>query len=104
MWTSVAVTVAALSLTALDHPAFAAGPECTIVDEGTFAAGAEDVRLARKAGLAAAANFAVFKAPLAVNTDGAPNSYHSDDFKGQSLAINRIDHGIAIRKTSGGGL
>jgi len=39
----------------------------------------------------------VFVAPLAVNTDGAPNSYHPRDFLGRSLAINRIDNGIAIR-------
>lgn len=79
----------------------AAGPQCFIAQEKDFTAGNEKVRLARRQGLDAAANVGLFKAPLAVNTDGAPTSYHPADFKGQSLAINRIDNGIAIRSTTG---
>lgn len=75
---------------------------CTIVSDKRFAAGAETVRLARRDGLAPSANFAMFVAPLAVNTDGAPTSYHPRDFLGTSLAINRIDNGVAIRKVGGG--
>jgi hypothetical protein len=76
--------------------------QCRVVEDKPFTAGRETVRLARAEGLSPSANFALFVAPLAVNTDGAPNSYHPQDFLGTSLAINRIDHGIAIRKTAGG--
>jgi hypothetical protein len=47
------------------------------------------------------ANVALFKAPLAVNTDGAPTSYHPDDYKGERLAMNHIENGISIRALSG---
>jgi hypothetical protein len=57
----------------------------------------ESVLLARDGGLSAGGNFAVFRAPLAVNTDGAPNSYSPDDFLGRTKAINRFDNGISIR-------
>ncbi len=91
-------------------PAAGAGPavvdvagvapgQCTVVTDRSFVAGNETVRLARGTGLPASANFAMFVAPLAVNTDGAPTSYHPDDFLGTSLAINRIDNGVAIRKS-----
>lgn len=81
----------------------ATGPaQCDIVSDRPFTAGRETVRLARGKGLSTSSNFAMFVAPLAVNTDGAPTSYHPRDFLGTSLAINRIDNGIAIRR--GGGL
>ena len=51
--------------------------------------------------LANTANVAIFKAPLAVNTDGAPTSYHPEDYKGERLAINHLDNGIVIRASSG---
>src|SRR5690348_5255032 len=35
----------------------------------------------------------LFTAPLAVNTDGAPNSYHPDDPWGRRLALNNICNG-----------
>jgi hypothetical protein len=75
--------------------------DCKVSREEAFSGDGETVRLARKQGLSEAASFAVFKAPLAVNTDGAPTSYHPEDFRGQTRAINRIDNGIAIRRTSG---
>ncbi|AZO80011.1 MULTISPECIES: hypothetical protein [unclassified Bosea (in: a-proteobacteria)] len=75
--------------------------QCSIASEKRFVAGNETVRLGRAQGLPPAANFAVFAAPLAVNTDGAPTSYHPRDFLGTSLAINRIDNGIAISKAGG---
>ena len=75
--------------------------QCLIDRDKPFTAGREIVRLARGKGLPAASNFAMFVAPLAVNTDGAPTSYHPDDFFGKSLAINRIDNGIAIKKAGG---
>jgi hypothetical protein len=78
--------------------------DCKIVDEKTFAGDGERVRLARSAGLADGANFAAFRAPLAVNTDGAPNSYHPFDPLGREKAINRFDNGIAIRRNGGGGM
>lgn len=76
-----------------------AAPGCTKVRDQSFAK--ETVRLARAEGLAATANFAVFKAPLAVNTDGAPTSYHPDDYTGAARAINHLDNGITIRAKSG---
>lgn len=42
-----------------------------------------------------------FVADADVNTDGAPNSYHVDDFKGQSIASNTICHGIEILDARG---
>lgn len=74
----------------------AAPPECKIIAEGEFAQ--EKVRRGKGAEFSDNASIAVFKAPLAVNTDGAPNSYHPQDFLGERLAINRLDNGIAIRK------
>jgi len=79
----------------------AASSQCHVDQNAPFSAGGEVVRLARKEGLPASSNFAMFVAPLAVNTDGAPTSYHPDDFLGKALAINRIDNGIAIRKEGG---
>jgi len=93
-WTA-AFTLLAQSTT----PALAA---CQVDQQGSFKG--EGVRLARAPGLQPAARFAVYRAPLAVNTDGAPTSYHPEDFLGERLAINRIDHGIAIRRAGGGSL
>ena len=72
-----------------------AAPACTTVMEKPFAK--EKVRLARAKGLDAKANFAVFKAPLAVNTDGAPTSYHPDDYTGRVKALNHLDNAISSR-------
>ena len=71
---------------------------CQVEQAQRFAEDGETVRLARGAGLPAPANLVAYRAPLAVNTDGAPNSYHPDDFLGQRLAINRIDNGIAFNR------
>jgi len=78
-----------------------AGAACRVDREAAFPGDGEKVRLARAAQLPPAANFAVFKAPLAVNTDGAPTSYHPDDFLGERIALNRIDNGISIRRIDG---
>ncbi|MGO1074515.1 hypothetical protein [Inquilinus sp. CA228] len=43
-----------------------------------------------------------FVADADVNTDGAANSYHVDDFKGDSIASNTICNGINIRNAQGG--
>ena len=74
--------------------------ECKILQTRVFPGGNEKVLLARRADLGPAANLGLFKAPLAVNTDGAPNSYHPSDFLGETKAINRIDNGITIRKAA----
>src|SRR5207253_6793195 len=76
----------------------AGAPSCRIVKQQVFPGDGEKVRLSRDETLPASANFGVFKAPMAVNTDGAPTSYHPDDFLGRTIAINRIDNGIAIRR------
>ncbi|HSW05076.1 DUF3616 domain-containing protein [Aquabacterium sp.] len=72
---------------------------CTVDKTASFAG--ETVRLTRPAGLANSANVAIFKAPLAVNTDGAPTSYHPEDYKGERLAMNHLDNGIVIKASSG---
>jgi hypothetical protein len=74
---------------------------CRIERERAFSGDGELVRLARSAHTTVAGNFALYRAPLAVNTDGAGNSYHPYDFLGLERAINRIDNGIAIRSTDG---
>lgn len=82
----------------------AASAGCEVQDERVFPGDNEHVRLARKEGLGAASSIAVFKARLAVNTDGAPTSYHPEDFNGERLAINKIVHGITISRTGSGSL
>jgi hypothetical protein len=74
---------------------------CTIDQEKVFAGDGEHVRLARRQGLAAGAGFGLFRARLAVNTDGAPTSYHPGDFFGRTVAINKIQHGITITRSNG---
>ena len=63
---------------------------CTVDKTATFA------------GLPASAKLGLFKAPLAVNTDGAPTSYHPDDYTGERLALNHIDNCIVIKSIGGG--
>jgi hypothetical protein len=41
----------------------------------------------------------LFKTRLRVNTDGSPQSYHSQDLLGETKALNNICNGIAVRKT-----
>ncbi len=74
-------------------PQFAAASEtCIRIQEEPFAG-----EVVRKAHLKSGQSpLAIFSAPLAVNTDGAPTSYHPADEKGKTDAINRIDNGIAI--------
>lgn len=93
-WT--AAPTVAMASAANTAPAPAA---CTVEKSARFAG--ETVRLARPGNLAANAHFGVFKAPLAVNTDGAPTSYHPDDYAGQRLAMNHIENGITIRAADG---
>ena len=83
----------------ISMPLTAAGAACS-VDKTAGFAGAK-LLLARRQGLATSANVGLFKAPLAVNTDGAPTSYHPDDYKGERLALNHIDNGIVIKANSG---
>lgn len=77
----------------------AASPPCRVDRTAAFAG--ETLRLARPQALAPAANLGLFKAPLAVNTDGAPTSYHPLDYRGERLAINHLDNGIVVRTTTG---
>lgn len=102
---SVRLAAAAILLTIPGPTAEArAAPACAIQDDKVFAGDQEHVRLARRSDLAAAANLAVFRARMAVNTDGAPTSYHPEDFEGARLAINKIVHGITITRAGGGTL
>lgn len=74
-------------------------PACAIDKSASFIG--NKLLLARGKGLPGTANVGLFKAPLAVNTDGAPNSYHPDDYKGERLALNHIDNGITIKSAIG---
>lgn len=44
----------------------------------------------------------VFSASLRVNTDGAPNSYHSTDLLGETRAINHICNAVSVTSAAGG--
>jgi hypothetical protein len=102
---AIGAAAASLVLSAIVVAATPAqGAECRIVQQKNFPGDGEKVRLARPSELGPSANFGIFRAPLAVNTDGAPNSYHPMDPLGQTLAINRFDNGIAISATKGASL
>lgn len=96
---SVPVSSKAFRARAMAAPALAVATAC-VVDKTASYAG-ETLVLARQQGLLATANLGLFKAPLAVNTDGAPTSYHPDDYRGERLALNHIDNGIAIKASDG---
>jgi hypothetical protein len=68
--------------------------QCTVQEEGVFPADQERVR---RVSVDTGSGFSVFRAPLAVNTDGAPNSYHPMDPLGERLAINNFENGITIK-------
>lgn len=72
---------------------------CNVKQEKVFPGDKEHVRLASGNGGSQAGLFAVFRAPMAVNTDGAPNSYHPYDLLGERKAINRFDNAISIKST-----
>jgi hypothetical protein len=93
------IRLAALPLVMLAGVAPPPSEQCRIERSGAFNGNGERVRLAR--GIAARTPFAVFRAPLAINTDGAPTSYHPEDFFGTTRAINRIDNGVVIRRVDG---
>lgn len=80
-------------------PSWALATQCNVDGEGEFAG--EKVQLVHPKELNASADIGLFKAPLAVNTDGAPTSYHPNDFLGEKLAINRLDNGISIKRWFG---
>ncbi|MBV8896592.1 MAG: hypothetical protein JO051_08780 [Acidobacteriaceae bacterium] len=72
--------------------------ECTIQQQEVFAPQGKPVVLASRPGAPADARFVLFQSKLRVNTDGAPTSYHPDDPKGQTKAINNIANAISVRK------
>ncbi|MFB9125738.1 hypothetical protein E2553_36015 [Paraburkholderia dipogonis] len=74
-------------------------PACLIVKSGSMHA--DTVKLVRDRASDSTAAVGLYKAALAVNTDGAPTSYHPDDFRGERLALNRIDNGVSIRTVLG---
>lgn len=71
---------------------------CTIKQQEVFEPQRKRVALASRLGAPADAQFVIFQSKLRVNTDGAPNSYHPDDPKGQIKAINNIANGISVRR------
>ena len=72
--------------------------ECKLETKDIFVPQNKNVGLVRNADLATTANFILFKTGLRVNTDGAPISYHPNDPRGTSLAINSIVNGVSIKK------
>lgn len=91
----------ALSVVFFVSAAMPLNAACRVDSDRRNPADGEIVRLSRSDQAPDSGRFAVYRAALAVNTDGAPNSYHPDDFRGTSKAINRIDNGVAIRSQSG---
>jgi hypothetical protein len=71
---------------------------CSIQRHEVFAPQRKTVALASRSGASADAQFVLFQSSLRVNTDGAPNSYHPDDPKGKTKAINNIANGINVRR------
>ena len=72
--------------------------ECKLVANEIFQPQNKNIALVRYSNLAAPSNFILFKTGLRVNTDGAPTSYHPNDPRGTSLAINNVVNGVSIRK------
>jgi len=81
----------------------ASAQECAIADTDLFTGGAQSERVNRVAreGAGQAIDLIAFRTKLRVNTDGAPNSYHPDDLRGQLKAINNICNGVSARNASG---
>jgi hypothetical protein len=71
---------------------------CSIQQQEVFAPQRKTVARASRCGAPADAQFVLVQSKLRVNTDGAPNSYHPDDPKGQTKAINNIANGISVRR------
>lgn len=86
--------VSLLALTPLQAQAL----ECRSIASGVFAPQNKPVSLIGGTGAAATARAVYFRAGLRVNTDGAPNSYHPEDPRGATKAINNIANGISITR------
>ncbi|SED27899.1 hypothetical protein SAMN05444161_2900 [Rhizobiales bacterium GAS191] len=71
---------------------------CRIQRQEVFQPQGKRVVLATAAGAQAGDQFVLFRSQLRVNTDGAPNSYHPDDLKGSTKAINNIANGVAVTR------
>jgi hypothetical protein len=90
-----------LLASALASTSALAEPACQVAERQVFRAQSKAVLLAGGASAPADARFVLFRAPLRVNTDGAPNSYHPDDLAGATRAINNIANGVSIRDMAG---
>lgn len=71
--------------------------DCEVVERAVFLPQHKPVLLVKPAGADGTQRAVVFRTPLRVNTDGAPNSYHPQDLSGKVKAINNICNAIAVR-------
>ena len=99
-WRATTLAAGALCLSGCEWPVqIKAG--CTLIRSELFApSGSTQRELVGVVGAqegAANRPTILFEAPLRVNTDGAPNSYHPDDLRGTSKAINSICHAVTLR-------
>jgi hypothetical protein len=78
-----------------------AQPSCQGLQARIFAPQQISVVLAKRIGGGDDSKFIVFRSRLRVNTDGAPNSYHPRDPRGESLAINNVVNGVGLRRSAG---
>jgi hypothetical protein len=72
--------------------------DCKIKQIKIFAPQHKSVALANGGQALPTSDLIVFKSALRVNTDGAPTSYHPDDPRGNTKAINNVVNGISISK------
>ena len=81
----------------------ASAQECAIEDSDLFTGGGQNERVNRigREGAGPPVDLIAFRTSLRVNTDGAPNSYHPGDLRGQVRAINNICNGVSARDAAG---
>lgn len=88
-----------LTVTVALYLATANAQEYTVARTKVFAPQNKKVLLLKDAGDAAGErSIILFQTNLRVNTDGSPLSYHPQDPRGQTKALNNICNGIAVRK------
>jgi hypothetical protein len=72
--------------------------EFTVAQSKIFAPQNKKVLLLKDAG--GERSVILFQTNLRVNTDGSPLSYHPQDLRGQTKALNNICNGVAVRKVN----
>src|SRR5689334_13170019 len=87
-----------LVLTLLAGVCVADAQEFRVVQSKVFAPQNKKVLLLKDT--AGERSIILFQTNLRVNTDGSPLSYHPQDLRGQTKALNNICNGVAIRRVN----